>query len=138
MVEVRPMDPYIFRISVTRGTSQASLYDHTPFCIQKKANNGTSVRKKNRARSIIPYIFRVSITRGTLSAYLYGHTPFCIQPGKKDGAINLKLGMQTQLDSLNNMGWVPSGHTFSSLFVRQKNAKNGTLIKQFDLITYSL
>ena len=37
-----------------------------------------------------------------------------------------KTWKQTQLDSLKNMGWVPSGHTSSSVF-KDKNAKNGTL-----------
>ena len=31
---------------------------------------------------------------------------------KKNGA-KTKLGMQAQLDSANNMGWVPSDHTSS-------------------------
>ena len=36
----------------------------------------------------------------------------------------LMLGMQTQLNSMNNMGWVPSGHTSSSLCVRLKMFKH--------------
>ena len=39
-------------------------------------------------------------------------------PEKENGATDLKLGMRTQLDSVNNMERVPSGHTFSSLRVR--------------------
>ena len=31
----RPLNPYIFGTSVTKGISQAYLYGHTPFCIQK-------------------------------------------------------------------------------------------------------
>ena len=42
---------------------------------------------------------------------------------KKNGATGLKLGMQTQLDSANSMGWVPSGHTSSSLCIRLKMPK---------------
>ena len=34
-------------------------------------------------------------------------------PEKKNRATGLKLGMQTQLVSADNMGWVPSGHTSS-------------------------
>ena len=32
---------------------------------------------------------------------------------KKNGATDLKLGMQIRLNFTNNMGWVPSGHTSS-------------------------
>ena len=48
----------------------------------------------------------------------------CTFARRKNG---LKLGMQT-LDSANNMGWVPSGHTSSSLCVRLK-MPNVVLIK---------
>ena len=59
---------------------------------------------------------------------------------KKNGATGLKLGMQTQLDSANNMGWVPSGHTSSFLCVRQKMPKMVLPKKKnhFNLITCSL
>ena len=33
----------------------------------------------------------------------------------ENGATDLKLGMLTQLDSVNNMWWVPAGHTSSSV-----------------------
>ena len=36
---------------------------------------------------------------------------------------DLKLGMQTQLDCANNMGWVSSGHTSSFLCARLKMPK---------------
>ena len=42
----------------------------------------------------------------------------------------LKFGMQTQFDSRNNMGWVPSGHTSSSV-CKVKMFKNGTSKKIF-------
>ena len=45
--------------------------------------------------------------------------------------------MQTQLKSANNMGWVPSGHTSSSLCAWLKMPKM-YIKKLFDLITYSL
>ena len=48
---------------------------------------------------------------------------------KRNGAIGLKLGMQTQLDSSNNMGWVPSGHTSSSLWIRLKYQQKIVLLK---------
>ena len=44
---------------------------------------------------------------------------------EKKGATGLKLSMQTQLHSANNVGWVPSGHTSSSLCVKLKMS-NGT------------
>ena len=49
-------------------------------------------------------------------------------PEKKNGAAGLKLGMQTQLDSANNMGWVPSGHTSFSLCVRLNVFKVDTFV----------
>ena len=53
---------------------------------------------------------------------------------KKNRDADIKLGMQTQLDLANNMGWFPSGHTFSSLLcVRLKIPKMILLIKHFDL-----
>ena len=45
-LKVRPTNPYIHRISVTRGMSQAYLYDHNSFC------NGTLARKKNGATGL--------------------------------------------------------------------------------------
>ena len=42
---------------------------------------------------------------------------------KKNGATSLKLWHAIQLDSAKNMGWVPSGHTFSSLCLRLKISK---------------
>ena len=53
---------------------------------------------------------------------------------KKNSAADIKLGMRTQLDSANNMGRVPSGHTSSSfLYLRLKISKMVLLIKHFDL-----
>ena len=52
---------------------------------------------------------------------------------KKNGVTDLKLGMQTQPDSVNNMGWVSSGHTSSSLCARLKMPKM-ELLKKFTLI----
>ena len=43
-LEVRPTNPYILRISTTRGTFYARLYSHTP--VLKKPQNGTIARKK--------------------------------------------------------------------------------------------
>ena len=37
---------------------------------------------------------------------------------KKNGATGLKFGMHIQLDCANNIEWVTSGHTYSSLCVR--------------------
>ena len=34
---------------------------------------------------------------------------------KSNGATGIKIGMQIQLDSVNNKGCVPSGHTTSSV-----------------------
>ena len=34
------------------------------------------------------------------------------------GPTDLKLGMHTQIDSRNKMGWVPLGHTFLSWCIR--------------------
>ena len=50
---------------------------------------------------------------------------------KKNGATYLKLGMQTQLDSADNMAWVPSDHTSSSLCVRLNMPKMVFLKKMF-------
>ena len=47
---------------------------------------------------------------------------------KNNGSTGLKFGMQTQPDSANNMGWVPSGHTSSSV-CKAKNVKNGSVKK---------
>ena len=52
-----------------------------------------------------PYVLKKTHKNGTFTI-------------KKNGAAGLKFDMQTQLDSANNMGWVPSGHTSSSLCVR--------------------
>ena len=57
---------------------------------------------------------------------------------KRIGSTDQELGMQTQLDSLNNMGWVPSGHTSSSFVCKAKKCQNDTSKKHFDLITCSL
>ena len=57
---------------------------------------------------------------------------------KKNGATHLKLDMQTQLNSVSNIRWVPSGHTSSSLCVRLKMPKILLLKKYFNLITCSL
>ena len=43
---------------------------------------------------------------------------------QKKGATSIKLGMQTQLDSVNNMGCIPLGHTSSFKYIRTKNDKN--------------
>ena len=60
-------------------------------------------------------------------SYLYGHTPFCIKNtengafvGIKNRTMGIKLGMQAQLDSTNNMGWVPYDHTSFFLCVWTK------------------
>ena len=60
---------------------------------------------------------------------------FSIIARKNSGVTGLKLGMQTQLDFANNIGWFPSGHTYSSVC----KAKNGIYKKKkhFDLITCS-
>ena len=42
---------------------------------------------------------------------------------KKNRDTDLKLGMKTELEYANNMGWVPSGHTSSSLCVKLKMPK---------------
>ena len=54
----------------------------------------------------------------------------CLKKGKNgtlarktDGTTGLKLGMDTQLDSGSNIGWVPPGHTSSSLYVGLKMPK---------------
>ena len=64
------------------------------------------------------YIYIVSGTR-VMSKYINMATPFqmVLLPPKrrKNGATGLKLGMQIQLDFVNNMRWVPSGHTSSSV-----------------------
>ena len=93
------MSCYIFSTAPTHVV--VCLYGHTPFCIKKKAKNGTFARKMN-------------------------------------GATVIKLGMQTQLDSSNNMGWVPSSHTSSSLCVWLNMSKMVLLEKHFDLGSYTL
>ena len=45
----RPTNPYIFRISVTRGMSLAYLYGHTLSVSPKNAKNGIFARKNNGA-----------------------------------------------------------------------------------------
>ena len=73
------------------------------------------------------HIFRIRVTRGMSTISIWSH-PFlysnkkqkCCFVNKKDGATDLKLGMQTQLDSVNNMGWVSSGQTFSSVCEAEK------------------
>ena len=67
---------------------------------------------------------------------LCDHIPFYIKKrakngnfARKNGVTGLILGTQTQLDSANNMGWVPSGHT-KLLSVREKNAKYDTSKKK--------
>ena len=54
-------------------------------------------------------------------------TPLSVLKEAKNGAfaenneaVNLKLLYATQLDYANNMGWVPSGHTSSSVCVKLK------------------
>ena len=46
-----------------------------------------------------------------------------VLPEKKNGATGLKLGMQTQLDSANNVGVGPIWPHFFSLCVRLKISK---------------
>ena len=43
----RPTNPYIFRISVTRGMPSAYQYGHIPFCIKKTTTEMTLFPKKN-------------------------------------------------------------------------------------------
>ena len=44
---------------------------------------------------------------------------------RKNGATGLNLGILIELDSANNMVWVPFGHTSKSLRVRVKMPING-------------
>ena len=53
---------------------------------------------------------------------------------RKNGATDLKLGTQTQLDSSNKMGWFPSGHTSTFLCIRLKNMPKMVLLKSTDFI----
>ena len=91
-------------------------------------------------RPTIPYIFKISDTRGTalsMSTWLSFKKKAKNDPFSriKNGATGLKFGIQTQLNSLNNMRWVQSGHTPSSLCVRTEMV---LLKKHFDLISCSV
>ena len=54
-----------------------------------------------------------------MTMFAWSYPLLCLQKAKnstfaikrKNGAMDLKLCLQTQLDSSNNMGWDPSGHT---------------------------
>ena len=83
------------------------------------------------------------VSPGERHKYIYMATPLSVfkkvkkllMPTKKNNAVTyLKLWHETQLDSANNIGWVPSGHTSSSLCVRLIMSK----MVHFDLITCSL
>ena len=79
------------------------------------------------------YIYLESVSPWECLKYNYMATPLSefkkmsqkmvLLPGEKNGGTGLKLGMPAQLDSANNMGWVPSGHTSSSLCVWLKMPK---------------
>ena len=87
------------------------------------------------------HIYLELVSPGEVFKYVLGLVPHpCIQEKppppkkkkkkkkkvrKKDGATGLKLGMQTQLDYAINMGWVPSGHNSSSVYMTE-NVKHGT------------
>ena len=99
-------------------------------------------------RSTNPYVYLESLSLGEHHEHVYMATSLPYLKKKKkaknvtfarkcNGATDLKSGMQTQLDSANNMGLVPSGHTFFSSCVRLK-CQNCTSKKYFDLITCSL
>ena len=54
-------------------------------------------------------------------------------PEKKDEAINQKFDMQTQLDSVNNMGWVGGSYLatpLSSFFVHKAKKMQKMVLKK--------
>ena len=55
---------------------------------------------------------------------------------KINGATGLKIGMHIQRDSGSTMGWVPPGHTSSSV-CKAQNSKNGTSKKNLVLGSYT-
>ena len=59
-----------------------------------------------------------------------------LEPEKRNGTKGLKLGKQTQLDSSNNMGLVPSSHTFSSV-CKAKNVNKKQNKKHLDQGSYT-
>ena len=85
-------------------------------------------------------VISISIMAAPLSV-LKREPNMVLFPEKMNRATGLKFGMQTQLGSSTNMGWVPSGHTSSSWYVRLKMSKMSKIVlqkKNFDIITYSL
>ena len=77
------------------------------------------------------HIYLESLSPGERHKHIYMATPHSVliiaKSGtfarKKNGATDLKLNMQTQLDSTNNMGWVPPGHASSTWYVMLKMLK---------------
>ena len=96
--------------------------------------------KKNGANPTNPYIFYNQCHQGnviSISIYFLKAKNGTFARKKRRMELQAQnFGMQIQLESVNNMGWVPSGYTSSSLCVRLKMSKM-VLQKNIDLITCS-
>ena len=118
MSEDKSTNPYIYLESVSQGELHEHSYMATPWSESKNSQSCILVRKIHCDKPTNQYLLIMCITRVTSYAYPNGRTPFLMHKKAKNGSFLRKkkrkelpasnFGMQTLLDSANNMGWVPT------------------------------